>query len=151
MRNTTKQAIVTTLLRQRRPDLVKLLAHLVVARATWTKLKSGDWGVRLEGLGKPGQSVQVEKKAGGSSTVALDRLIWKGNGISLWSIRKSGGSGGGDSGWAVPKKYSSGPKKERCAECGEREGTILVPDSSGASGYCCPRCAKLSRYERSYG
>lgn len=43
-------------------------------------------------------------------------------------------------------------KRGRCDECGTYSGTLIAcADSSGCMGDCCPRCARMSRYERSYG
>lgn len=38
----------------------------------------------------------------------------------------------------------------RCAECGRPGATIRRYDSSGIPGLCCPRCARMSRYELSF-
>mgnify|MGYP000932440191 CR=1 FL=1 len=38
----------------------------------------------------------------------------------------------------------------RCAECGRPGATTMCSDSSGIQGMCCPRCARMSRYERSF-
>lgn len=43
--------------------------------------------------------------------------------------------------------HSSG---EMCAECGDRVGVVDAPDSSGIMAKVCRRCAKYSKYERSY-
>lgn len=37
-----------------------------------------------------------------------------------------------------------------CAECGRPGATTFCYDSSGIGGYCCPRCARYSQYERSF-
>lgn len=42
------------------------------------------------------------------------------------------------------------PKSGKCAECGRPGATIECSDSSGIPGLCCPRCARMSRYERSF-
>lgn len=100
-------------------------------KATFTKLRDGEWGVRIEG-GHPtkGDTVSVEKKNGGSSMVTLQRRLWKGNeGLTLWTLQK----------------------KEPCAECGERPGAIEAQDSSGLWGRICGKCAEQTRrVERSF-
>lgn len=48
-----------------------------------------------------------------------------------------------------PAQASSG-SGGRCAECGGYGARTLCTDSSGIQGYCCGRCARLSRYERSF-
>lgn len=46
--------------------------------ATWTELRDG-FGVRITSDTPPvGQSVTVRNKAGGTSNVAIDRVIWAG-------------------------------------------------------------------------
>jgi predicted kinase len=44
-----------------------------------------------------------------------------------------------------------GGKGRPCDECGRPGATIPCADSSGLGGMCCPRCAKMSRWERSFG
>jgi hypothetical protein len=55
---------------------------------SYTKLKSGDWGVRCEGEVKPGQSVTVTKKDGSVKTEIIDAVLWSGDGKSLCSIKR---------------------------------------------------------------
>lgn len=40
--------------------------------------------------------------------------------------------------------------KDPCAECNERAGKHMLPDSSGITAKVCDRCASLSQFERSY-
>jgi hypothetical protein len=54
--------------------------------ATWTKLKSGEWGIRVEGKATAGQSVTVRKRDGSTSTVSVGKVIWTGNGVSLCTV-----------------------------------------------------------------
>lgn len=59
-------------------------------------------------------------------------------------------------GYIEDKAHDSSPRAssrsggESCAECGRAGATIECADSSGIRGLCCPRCARLSRYERSF-
>lgn len=93
--------------------------------ASYTKLKSGEWGVRVEGTAKAGQSVTVRKKDGTSKQETILRVVWTGNGISLCAIAQrqpatSGRSGG----------YSRGYSSEYCGgicpvgghRCSAKEG-----------------------------
>lgn len=57
--------------------------------ATFTKLKNGSWGIRVNGTAKVGQTVTVTKKSGGSSEVTISKVIWTGNGVSICSIEAS--------------------------------------------------------------
>lgn len=54
--------------------------------ATWIKLKSGEWGVRVVGSAAVGQSVTATNKAGKSSVVVVAKVVWAGNGVSLCAI-----------------------------------------------------------------
>jgi hypothetical protein len=73
--------------------------------ATWTKLRSGEWGVKLDGIGiRKGAHVTVTKRDGSATTVIIDRVIWTGNGQSLCTVADD-----------KPRQY--GPPKH-CWECG---------------------------------
>jgi hypothetical protein len=76
-------------------------------KATYTKLKSGDWGVRIEGAVKPGAIVTVTKKSGETKSETISKVLWMGNGISLCAI---GASGNGSS-------HGNGGAR-KCADCG---------------------------------
>jgi hypothetical protein len=53
---------------------------------TYTKLKSGEWGLRVQGSVESGRRVTVTKKSGESKTEIVGKVIWSGNGISLCTI-----------------------------------------------------------------
>lgn len=55
---------------------------------SYSKLKSGEWGVRLEGSAQPGQIVNVMTKAGKVKPEKLGRLVWSGTGVQLYAIDK---------------------------------------------------------------
>lgn len=60
--------------------------------ATYTKLSSGSWGIRLTGsetVPVPGTSITVTKRDGSSKTETVDRLIHQGDGYALFSIRQT--------------------------------------------------------------
>lgn len=66
----------------------------------YCKLRSGDWGVRVPGKPKPGQTISVQTKGGKVKTETIESVIWTGNGVSLCSIvprerKQRGGTGGG--------------------------------------------------------
>jgi hypothetical protein len=62
--------------------------------ATYTKLRSGEWGVRVEGAARAGQTITVRKKDGSTKTETIEKVVWTGNGVSLCAV-KSNKSGGG--------------------------------------------------------
>lgn len=47
-------------------------------KASYTKLKSGAWGVRVLGTVQQGQSVTVTKKDGGTKEETVKTVIWSG-------------------------------------------------------------------------
>lgn len=54
--------------------------------ATYTKLKSGDWGVRATSPVKAGDRVSVTTKAGARKSEEVARVIWRGDGVWLCAI-----------------------------------------------------------------
>ena len=56
---------------------------------SYSKLKSGDWGVRITGTGKTGDMVNVQRKDGKLSPTKLGKLVWEGGGAQLYAIDKS--------------------------------------------------------------
>ena len=59
----------------------------------YSKLKSGEWGVRLEGSAQPGQIVNVVRKDGQAKPEKLGKLVWEGNGAQLYEIDRDGQRG----------------------------------------------------------
>ena len=55
---------------------------------SYSKLKSGDWGVRITGTGKTGSMVNVQRKDGQIKPEKLGKLVWEGNGVQLYAIDK---------------------------------------------------------------
>ena len=55
---------------------------------SFAKLKSGDWGVRIEGSAQRGQIVNVVTKAGKISPTKLGNKVWEGGGVQLYAIDK---------------------------------------------------------------
>ena len=54
----------------------------------YSKLKSGEWGVRLEGTAKTGDIVNVVRKDGKVKPEKLGKLVWEGGGAQLYAIDK---------------------------------------------------------------
>lgn len=57
--------------------------------ASYTKLRDGSWGIRVQGSAKAGQVVVVRKKDNTSKDETIERVLWTGDGISLCSIGRS--------------------------------------------------------------
>lgn len=108
-------------------------------KATWTKLRSGEWGVRVEArdpVACMGQKVEVSKKDGSTSSATLAKLVWHKGEIALWAIE--------------PKKKRETRREELCAECGEYPASTEAEDSSGIVAPVCGRCAEMPFYQRSF-
>lgn len=86
--------------------------------ATYTKLKNGEWGVRVEGTVNRGTVVSVVTKAGKLKTETVGSVLWtgtdrqSGHTISLCAIKQK-------------EQQRDGAHYERgvgmvCDECGER-------------------------------
>ncbi len=54
----------------------------------YSKLKSGEWGVRLEGTAKTGDIINVVRKDGKVKPEKLGKLVWEGGGAQLYAIDK---------------------------------------------------------------
>jgi hypothetical protein len=54
--------------------------------ATWYKLKSGAWGVKIRHDGKPGEAVIVTNKKGDEKTVWLVARAAKFDDAQLWEV-----------------------------------------------------------------
>ena len=57
--------------------------------ATYTKLKDGNWGLRIQGITDNLNAVTVTKKSGEIKTEYVGRILWRGNGIMLATIAKA--------------------------------------------------------------
>lgn len=58
-------------------------------RATYAKLTSGKWGVRVTGaVPSPGTTVVVTKKDGSTRTEVIEKVVWQGEGVALCTIRE---------------------------------------------------------------
>lgn len=98
-----------------------------MTRATYVKLQDGNWGIRVKGgAPAPGAQIRVMKKMGTVKVETVDRVVWRGDGVALCSIRRSGRSG----------RSAGGP--DRCAEC---RGPIVHARHHRAMGGLCGSCA----------
>lgn len=53
---------------------------------TFTKLRTGNWGVKLPGRARAGQEVMVQTRAGEQKRVVVGRVVWSGNDVSICTI-----------------------------------------------------------------
>jgi len=61
----------------------------VTLEATPAKLRDGSWGARVKGAAKSGDVLKVTTRAGKSWTATVDRVLWKGRGVTLVSTRRA--------------------------------------------------------------
>ncbi len=54
--------------------------------ATYQKLKSGEWGIRVQGTAKAGDSVSVRTKAGVVKAEIVKAVVWSGDGVTLCAV-----------------------------------------------------------------
>lgn len=123
-------------------------------QATFKKLRDGSWGLNVNtDQAQSGDEVLTIKRDGSRHVLILNQLVWKGPDVSFWTFLEN-----------APRPAPSQPRSESptpsyrreesggtCDECG-RFSRSLTPctDSSGIQGRCCPGCARMSRYERSF-
>lgn len=64
--------------------------------ATYTKLNSGEWGVRVEGA-RPsvGDVLDVRKRSGETKQERVAGIVWEGNGVVLCTISAAAKRRGG--------------------------------------------------------
>lgn len=101
--------------------------------ATFTKLRDGDWGLRIVGphAVEPGQTVTVTKKSGETSTERVGEVIWSdGKGVTLAKIAARVTTPAAPR-YAAPSRPAATRGKMRI--CGYCDGPYPV-------GGLCPRC-----------
>jgi len=56
--------------------------------ATYTKLKSGEWGIRCTERVKAGQRVTVSTKAGKEQSEVVNKVVWQNDDLWICSIEE---------------------------------------------------------------
>lgn len=98
---------------------------------TWTKLSTGEWGVLCDSRPNIGDTLTVTAKGGKTSTVTVSRVYTRGEKFVCEIVRSTGGN---------------------CAQCGRHASDLTTRcDSSGLLGGCCQNCARMGKYELSFG
>lgn len=90
---------------------------------TYTKLKSGDWGMRSNRALTPGTSVTVSKASGETKSETVGKLIWSGNGVHLYAMQRAAASSG---------RSTDRGQRTGCS-CGSRvdkHGALINPETS---------------------
>lgn len=94
--------------------------------ATFTKLRNGNWGARVNGSPCPGQTLTISRRDGSTVTKTVDKVIWSGQGVTLCSLEDE-----------RPSSSNRG-HRSGCRECG---GPIRHAAHHRAMGGLCGGCA----------
>jgi hypothetical protein len=90
--------------------------------ATWARLRSGEWGLRVEGpTPRPGDSLEVRAKDGRTARATVGRVVWSDGQVSLATVERA------------PRR------RPRCA-CACHQGS--TPACSDCRGFGCPVMAE---------
>jgi hypothetical protein len=91
-----------------------------MATASPMKLKSGEWGARVQGAARQGDIITIVTKAGKTWQARVERVLWTGDGVAICATSSLDRSG--------PSRRGYGPG--RCIECGDagRLGTGCTGD-----------------------
>jgi hypothetical protein len=93
---------------------------------TYTKLRTGEWGVRIVGQAPVvGQVVMVQKRNGETKEEAIGGIVWSGGGVTICSITRAANeksSNGGRYGTARARRAwrpcgYPGCSTDYCDEC----------------------------------
>ena len=90
--------------------------------ASYTKLRSGNWGIRINGAAQAGDRVTVTTKAGATKSETIARVIWAGNGVAICAIidraRPAARSWGNRGEWTgCSMGCREGEPNPRCRSC----------------------------------
>lgn len=96
-------------------------------KATPTKLRSGEWGARVQAQCQPGDAIHVTTRSGKSWTARVAKVVWSKDGISIVATE------------SADRKPSAGSAR-RCESCGSTRGVHNAYDLSGIGGLACGRC-----------
>lgn len=114
---------------------------------TYTKLKSGAWGVRVNDVKvKPGNLVKVTKRSGETQHEVVEKVLFTdaAAGVAICAIKPQQRQ-------SASSDRSSSTGRGECAECGRESSNLRgCYDSSGIYGQCCPSCANADPSERSF-
>lgn len=80
--------------------------------ATYTKLRSGAWGLRVPGTVAPGDTIAVTTRAGKTELRTVGRVVWSNDTTTLCTIAGNGG------GAARPARRRYAGSGRKCPQCG---------------------------------
>jgi hypothetical protein len=93
---------------------------------TYTKLRSGGWGIKVDGTAVAGQVVIVTTKAGATRTETVAAVVHSGPAYSVCTIVPKP--------WRQPKRPGSRLSNGRCREC--RGPVVDAPHCKAREGLC---------------
>lgn len=96
---------------------------------TYTKLRSGNWGLRADHELRPGSTVTVTTRAGAAKTETVGQHVWSGDGVHLYAI--SAAVGGTRTGGARSGGYGGGHGRRRQCTSGGNCSSIGSGRSCG--------------------
>jgi len=103
--------------------------------------RTGEWKVFGTADEVAPGSVSVRKSDGTSKTVQVDRVSKPFDVNGVLHVY----------GYIAASTAASTSTGSCCAECGAPSSRMtMCSDSNGIQGPCCPRCARMSRFERSF-
>lgn len=97
-----------------------------MGNTTYTKLRSGEWGIRSTTRLVSGMHVTVSKRDGSAKMETVDRVVWSGGGVWLASVKRDAPSAPPSS---RPRTFSRG-----CRGCGGP--VVSVSYHRAMDGYC---------------
>jgi len=103
---------------------------------TYCKLKSGNWGIRSDSDLADGTTTVVTKRDGTQKKERVGKKVWSkpADKVFLFEI-----------------KQAKTARATACDNCGRFGAIHECQDSSGLTGVCCSACARMGRFERSFG
>lgn len=114
--------------------------------ATYVKLDTGSWGVRVDFKACEGMAIDVAKRDGSVSRARLGRMVQSRAGVSVFEIKKA------DTSAYHAMDVANAPRAHTCEQCGKQGHEFkLALDINGIKGRVCPACAQLAAADRSFG
>ena len=107
--------------------------------ATPIKLRSGDWGAKIEGcvpeILSRGEEIQIQTRAGKTWNTRIDKIVWSHSDKKIAIV-------------ALASKTKS--RREPCANCDTGRGIHLRRDSSGLEAKVCNICNREDQFSLSF-
>lgn len=89
-------------------------------QASYTKLRDGSWGARVEGRVAPGAQITVRKRSGEAKQETVGRVVWSEQGVSLVTLQASAAPQGGS---GRRGSYRRRNEDDECELCGKNKYT----------------------------